>query len=812
MQSLPALAGLDALRDALAQAGRAVFSAPPGSGKTTALPLALLNESWLQGQRIVMLEPRRVATRAAARRMAQVLGDSVGGQVGYQVRGERRAGPQTRIEVITEGLLTRRLQADPELPGVGLLIFDEFHERSLDVDLALALALDVRENLRPDLRILVMSATLDATPLARLLGDAPVIQAGGRLHPVEIHYGRDVSARDCGAAVARTAVEALANADGDVLAFLPGMREMRDAQRAFQEPGVQVHLLHGSLPAADQDAALRPDLQGRRKLILATNIAQTSLTVEGVRAVVDGGWERQAVFDLGAAANRLETVRISQATAEQRSGRAGREAPGQAWRCWSAETQARLSAFDTAEILRSDLSRMALELAAWGATPSQLAFLQLPGEVNWNFATESLQQLDAVDDSGRITHRGRELLRWPLSPRLAQLVSCAERQGLGETGIYLAALLESRTGSGSDDLQALLERQWQPGNRAERVAEDVLRPLKKQLKSAGRREVDAAGRLIAGAYPERVARQRSDQPGVYRCADGGEAVLAPDSALRGMECLAIAHWSPGRSRQVRLAAPVQVEDLLAERPAGLVECRRASWDGQQDRLQAEAGWFLGALPLKTRPAPVSDDEAVPVLLDIVRRRGLAVLPWNDAATQLRCRIASLRCWNSDQDWPAMDDAALLVDLEHWLGPFLAGMRRLSDLARLDLCSALLSRLPFELQGVLPRLAPERVPVPAGGQMRLRYAEDGSPPHLAVRLQMMFGARQSPTVNGGQVAVTLELLSPAQRPIQITRDLAGFWAGSYAEVRREMRGRYPKHVWPEDPANAEPTHRAKPKKS
>lgn len=813
LPALPVLEALPELKAALAGSGLAVLTAPPGSGKTTLLPLALLDQAWLRGQRIVVLEPRRVAARAAARRMAELLGEAVGATVGYQVRGERRIGRQTRIEVITEGLLTRRLQADPELPGVGLLIFDEFHERSLDVDLALALSLDVRENLRPDLKLLVMSATLDAGPVSELLGGAPVIAAAGRLHPVAVHYGGDVSAADCGAAVARTAAQALSRVDGDLLAFLPGQREIRQAEAAWREPSVAVYPLYGNLPAAAQDAALRPDPQGRRKLILATNIAQTSLTVEGVRAVIDGGWERRAAFDLGAAANRLDTVRISQASAEQRAGRAGREAPGQAWRLWSAETQARLQAHDAPEIRRTDLTRLALELAAWGADPAQLRLLDQPGEVLWRFARQTLHQLGATDAAGRLLRSGRELLSWPLAPRLAQMVRVADGRGLGETAVWLAALLEQGLSGIAVDLEAALQRLWSGRIGAhERSIEQEVRRLSRQLRQPGGRDAGAAGSIIAAGFPERLAQRRSDRAGAFRCADGGEALLPTDSALASQDWLAIAHWQPGERRRVLAAAAVADAQLQPALIPTMVDSRRARWDARAGALVAEQGQFIGELPVRTRPAEVSDAEAIPALLAELRRRGLQLLNWTEDARQLQARIANLQHWRPEQAWPSVQDAALIESLETWLAPFLAGARRLDHLARVDLCEALLAHLPYDLRPLLDQLAPSRWQVPTGSLLKIRYGDAGDPPVLAVRLQEMFGQPQSPSVDGGRVPLTLELLSPAQRPIQVTRDLAGFWAGSYAEVRKEMRGRYPKHVWPEDPVNAVPTRRAKPRKS
>ena len=800
-RDLPALAALPALRAALAEAGVAVLTAPPGSGKTTALPLGLLESGAIDG-RMLVLEPRRLAARLAAQRMADSLGEAVGQRVGYQVRGERHSGPDTRIEVLTEGLLTRRLQADPELPGVELVVFDEFHERSLHVDLALALSLDVRRLLRPDLKLLVMSATLDAEPVARLLGGAPRVSAEGRRFDLEIRHGRGGLAgevADCvTAGVRRALTETPAEPGNDILAFLPGRREIEAVFRALDGHGeLSVHRLHSGVSRAAQAAAVRPDPGGRRKLILATNIAQTSVTIDGVGVVVDGGFERRARVELGAGVDRLETVRVSRATAEQRAGRAGRQRPGVAYRMWSPEQHGRLPAQDDPEIVRADLTRFALEVHAWGTPLEDLALLDAPPPVHWQAACETLQALGAID-RGRIGERGRALLRMPLSPRLAALMQAADARGLGETGAWLAAVLEYGDALPGADLLPLVAQARRDGGP---VAEEARRLARA---ARGAWNESALAPLVAQAYPERVARRRRGSASIYRCADGSEARVAGDA--RFGEWLAIAHWAPGSTRQVRRAAtldPAAFEGPLADQVETGV---RAAWDPQRQRVVAQRGRFVGALALDAHETDPGDAAAIPLLVAAVKRRGADAFAVDDAAQGLIDRVASLRHWHPEESWPAVDAASLAARAEQWLPAWAAGMRSLEQVRSIALAEVIRAELGTRLRE-LDRRLPERWVVPSGSSVRLRYGADGSPPRLSVRLQEMFGATETPRVDDGRVPVTVELLSPAMRPIQRTQDLNGFWRGSYAEVRKEMRGRYPKHHWPEDPLAAVPTRRS-----
>ncbi|MGH8560466.1 MAG: ATP-dependent helicase HrpB [Nevskiales bacterium] len=835
LPQLPVLETLEPLKTALATAARAVLVAPPGSGKTTVVPLALLDEAWLRGRKILILEPRRLAARAAAARMAHLLGEGVGERVGYQIRFERRGSAATRIEVITEGLLTRRLQSDPELPGVGLVIFDEFHERSLDADLALALTLDARSNLNPDLRVLVMSATLDPQAVARLLGGAPVIESAGKSYPVAIRYRSPKPDENLDATVAQGVLAALSETAGDILAFLPGGREIRGAQRRLAErvgAGVDLLPLFGDMDSAAQDAVLRPAAAGRRKVILATNIAQTSLTIEGITTVVDGGHARVARFDRGSGANRLETQRISRAAADQRAGRAGRLDPGVAYRLWSAEQQGRLVAQDTPEILVSDLARLALELALWGVSdPATLAWLDLPPATAWRSARELLRELDALDRDGQLTAHGRELARLPTAPRRGHMLLTARRQGLGSCAVWVAALLEERDGRFDTAdlavrLQALREghsRAFDPA--ARRRVQEAAQQLARLVEVAaaqppieedpGEDPEEDLGRIVAWAYPERLARRRPGQgPGAkeirYQCADGGEASLRAQDPLSRNEWLAIAHWEPGVPRRVYLAAAIADKDVERDHAQHIRWHSECHWDAQAACVVAEEQRRLGALVLARRDQRAAGGEAVlAAMLEGIRALGLAALPWSETTRQWQARVLSLRAWRPDEDWPDVSDEALAGSPEAWLGPYLDGISRREHLARLDLSGILNNGLDYARQQTLARLAPTHLPVPSGSRIALDYQPPG-PPVLSVKLQELFGLNDTPTVNDGRSRVSLHLLSPARRPIQVTQDLAGFWARTYPEVRKELKGRYPKHPWPEDPHGAQPTARAKPR--
>ncbi|MDP3857472.1 MAG: ATP-dependent helicase HrpB [Stagnimonas sp.] len=872
LPAYPALEALPALRQALAGPGRAVLAAPPGSGKTTTIPLALLDEPWLAGKKIILLEPRRVAARSAAARMASLLGEKVGGTVGYQIRFERRIGPGTRIEVVTEGLLTRRLQADPELPGVGLVIFDEFHERSLDADLALALTLDARENLNPELRLLVMSATLDTERVAALLSDplplagafglsgtdsmsvppqakrgegggpiksAPIVTAGGTLFPVDVRYrpGRTDAPHD--EAVAALVSTALAETAGDILCFLPGAREIRGVERRLAERhrDLAIRPLYGELSSEQQDLALRPDADGRRKVILATNIAQTSLTVEGVTTVVDGGLLRSARFDLGAGANVLETRRVSRASADQRTGRAGRLGPGTAYRLWSQEQHGRLVAHDTPELLSADLSRFALELAGWGiADPTALRLLDPPPAANWSYARELLLAMGAVDAQGRVTAHGRQLARLPATPRLAHLLLQGQARGQGEPAAWLAAALEEREADGGSDAGERVARlRAGRGDPAQlRRVQDSVRQFLRLLDApapAGGGGEDVIAVLLSHAYPERLARRREgtrdsgrqQREVAFLCADGGEARLPETDPLARADWLAIAHWSvEGTQRRVRLAAPLNEAQIRAEHGERIRREALVRWDASAGAVQAEQQERLGAIVLSARPLREPDaaarEQIRAALIGGIRAGGLHLLPWTENARDWQARVESLRRWQPAgwidaqgiaRGWPEVGDEALLAGLESWLAPYLDGASRLSHLDKLDLIGALNSMLDYLQQQALSRLAPTHMTVPSGNRHALSYTP-GQSPALEVKLQEMFGARDTPTVCDGRIKVVLHMLSPGRKPIAITADLAGFWARSYFEVKKDLRGRYPRHPWPDDPLAAQATARAKPR--
>lgn len=817
---LPVVEALPALRAALAAGSSAVLAAPPGSGKTTVIPLALLNEPWLNGQRILMLEPRRIAARAAAQRMASLLGEAVGETVGYQIRFERKVSTRTRIEVVTEGLLARRIQADPELPGVGLVIFDEFHERALSADLALALTLDARATLIPRLRVLVMSATLDTARVSSLLGDAPLVESGGRLFEVDIRHLAPRAGAEQAEAVAQGVWQALQETQGDILAFLPGAREIRRAQSALQARGgteLAVCPLYGELSSAEQDAALRPDPQRRRKVILATNIAQTSLTVEGVSTVVDGGWVRVARFDLGAGADRLDTERVSRASAEQRAGRAGRLGPGVCYRLWSREQHASLAAHDTPEMLAVDLTRFALELAAWGVKdPAQLALLDPPPATLWSYARERLRELAAINDDGRITEHGRALVRLPLPPRRGHMLLRAAEQGLGGLAAWVAAVLDERP-RGSNDLVQLV--QGYLSGRAEPAAQRRVRETVRQLArlvdagdpSAGA-EAELA-RIVAWGYPERVALRRTGVRGVrevaYLCADGGEARLLESDPLAQAEYLAIAHWEPGPPRRISLAVPLAEADLRRDHADFIAAVEEIRWDAATEAVIAERQTRFGALILDRKPHR-SDGEAIArAMLAGVRALGVQALPWTESARQWCARVMSVRLWRPEEDWPDLSDEGLLAGLEHWLLPYLGGCTRREHLGRLNLTTLLQAQLDYAAQQRLNRLAPTHIEVPTGSRIALEY-QPPLPPALSVKLQEMFGSATTPTVDDGRVPVQLHLLSPAQRPLAVTQDLAGFWARGYADVKKDGKGRYPRHPWPDDPLAAPPSRRAKPR--
>jgi len=829
---------LPALTGALRERASVVLQAPPGAGKTTRVPLALLDAPWLAGERIVVLEPRRLAARAAARRMAELLGERPGETVGYRMRRESVVGARTRIEVVTEGVLTRLLQHDPALEGIGALLFDEFHERSLQADLGLALTLQTQALLRPELRVLVMSATLDGAPIAALLGDgdapAPIVTSVGRAFPVETRW-REQRPERVEPAVVSTVVQALDRDAGDVLVFLPGAAEIRRVDGALRErlgdaPAVRVLPLHGTLPQPAQDAAIRPAAPGTRKVVLATAIAETSLTIEGVRVVVDSGLSRVPRFSPRSGMTRLETVRTSRASADQRRGRAGRLGPGVCYRLWPEHEEPHLAPFATPEILDADLAPLALDLAAAGvADPAELRWLDAPPAASFAQARELLAQLGALDDQGRVTPHGTRMAALPMHPRLAHMVLAAVPLGLGGAACALAALLSERDVLRSDagapppdaDVRLRLELLLREGAGAAPpgtwVDRDGVRRVRADAADWQRRlgideplhgdQVDEAGLLLAFAYPDRIAQRRGGSTGRYLLRNGRGAALGEGQSLLRADYLVAAELD-GRDRESRifLAAPLALEVIERHLADQLRDEQVIAWDDEARAVVALRRERLGAIVLREFADREADRAAIAAaLLDGIRRVGIAALPWSEGARALRQRLAFLR--RLDASWPDVSDEALLATLDDWLAPHVAGLRRLDELSRADLAERLRAMLPWDRRQALDELAPTHLVVPSGSRLPIDYSDPASPV-LAVRLQELFGLAETPTLARGRVPLTLHLLSPAHRPVQVTRDLAGFWRSSYFDVRRDLRGRYPKHHWPEDPLAAMPTSRAK----
>lgn len=829
LPDLPIQNALPELLATLASHPVAVLQAPPGAGKTTVVPLALLEAAWREGGRILVLEPRRLAARAAATRMAQLLGEPVGQTVGYRMRLESKVSAKTRIEVVTEVILTRQLQDDPALEGVAAVLFDEFHERSLQADLGLALALDAQSVLRPDLRILVMSATLDADRLGAWLG-APVVRSLGRMFPVETHYltpqrAATVSRRpheklqDLAPAIIREALQQ--HATGDVLVFLPGLADQRRvADKLASLPAhIDVHVLHGELPAEQQDAALRPAPAGRRKVVLATSIAETSLTIEGVTMVVDGGYARVPRFEPRTGLTTLGTEPVSQAAADQRRGRAGRLGPGTCYRLWTEAEYQELPHHLAPEILTADLSPLALELALWGARDATaLRWLDAPPAPALTQARDLLVRLQALTPQGLPTPHGRALAGLGLAPRLAHLVVRGQETGHGATACALAALLTERDilrpsdGSfGPPDLRLRLEalatgRAPLPGltpdAAAVRRVREAAAVLRKRAGAQGEIEPDVAGLLAAFAYPDRLAQRES--PERVRLISGQRATLPAEFFSQQDAFFAVAALD-GVAAQPRasLAAPLSRAELEQYFPEQIDTRDEVRWDAAAGRVTARRLRRLGALVLADANIPNPDPaQLTATLVGAIREGGVARLPWSEAAAELRERLTFLH-HILPENWPDMTDTALLEGLEEWLGPYLGGVKSWAELGRVDFVEALLGRLPggWAQRQELDRLAPSHLEVPTGSRIRLDYA-DPAAPVLAVRLQEVFGLLDTPTVVGGRVSLTLHLLSPGYRPAQVTRDLRSFWTSSYFEVRKELRGRYPKHYWPENPLEAQ----------
>jgi ATP-dependent helicase HrpB len=829
---LPIDAVLDDLARTLADHNAAVLVAPPGAGKTTRVPLALLDEPWAKNKKIIVLEPRRIAARASAERMAQTLGERVGETVGYRVRFGSKVSRATRIEVVTEGIFSRQILDDPELTGVAAVLFDEFHERSLDADLGLALARDAQTGLREDLRILVMSATLDGARVATLLGDAPVIASEGRAFPVETRYIR----RKADAPLERQMADAIATAlradSGSVLAFLPGAAEIRRTQNLLSErihdAGIEIVPLFGALDAQVQDRAIAPAPSGRRKVVLATSIAETSLTIEGVRIVVDSGVARVPRYEPDIGLTRLETVRASRAAVDQRRGRAGRTSPGVCYRLWDEPQTASLAAYTQPEILSADLSSLLLDLAQWGVSdPVALAFLDPPPAPALKEARSLLGELGALDGEGRITAEGKSLRALALPPRLARMIVDSHRLGAGEEAADIAAILTERgLGGDSVDLDARLDQFRRDRSQRASSARSLARRWASQVAASEKAHFASGttaatpspsplvegglttGVMLAFAFPDRVARNRGN--GSFVLANGRGAAVDQTSALARAPYIAVGELTgTAANGRILLAASIAQADIELRFAGQIESAEEISFDRSAMALRARRKKTLHAITLSEAPMALKPSaETARVLADGLIAAGLDRLPWSKPLKQWRDRATFLRAAEGEP-WPDLSDDALAAQREAWLVPALYDKTSLKDLSAGDLSDALMTLLPWELRARLEREAPTHFEAPTGTQLAIDYeAEQG--PTIAVRLQELFGLNTHPSIAKGKIPLVLELLSPAHRPVQVTRDLPGFWRGSYAAVRSDLRGRYPRHPWPEDPASAVPTRRVKPR--
>ncbi|MBE0575086.1 MAG: ATP-dependent helicase HrpB [Desulfuromonadales bacterium] len=819
---LPVEAIMPELNHALATERTVVLQAPPGSGKTTRVPLALLGSSWLASRHILMLEPRRLAATNAARYMASLHNESVGRTIGYAIRYERKIGPDTRIEVITEGLLTRRLQSNPELSGIGLVIFDEFHERSLQADLALALCRDVQQELRNDLRILVMSATLDAEPLACMLGDCPIITTSGRSFPVTIDHLADADQFRIADAMALGIRRALKETKGDILAFFPGSGEIHSCCNLLQDlsPEIALRPLYGGLPIAAQEAAILPGIQ--RRVVLATNVAETSLTIEGIETVVDSGWERRPCFDAARGMTRLETLRISRASAEQRAGRAGRLGAGRCYRLWTEGTQGSLLPFAPPEIRQADLAPLAFELSQWGIhDAASLSWLDLPPDGHMTAARRLLADLGAISANGVLTALGHEMAEYPAHPRLARLLVAAIKDDCQGLGSDLVALLAERDllagdrqtarATGPSDLLDrldILRREQTPSTVPVRRAASFWRKLTRAVHEPVP-DADAVGRLLACAYPDRIGKQRKPGSQRYLLSNGQGVAIAASSVVRDAEWLVAVETVGHKAAEdeIRLASRLSratVEELFG---GGLEWRREAGWDDGSTRVIAREVRRIGAVVLQERPVATTVNDTLPALLDLIRHQGLAILPWTRESLQLRARAAFLHRQLAEQGWQDWSDKALINDLEEWLPHWLTTVKNRNDLNRIDLTAAFKARLGWQRHNQLDRLAPERLEVPSGSRIKLDYSVQDYPV-LSVKLQEMFGLADTPRLADGRAPVLIHLLSPAGRPLAITRDLKNFWNTVYPQVQKEMKGRYPRHPWPDNPWQAEATRKVK----
>jgi len=796
--------------------GHAILVGPPGSGKTTVVPLQLLKESWLVDQKILLLEPRRIAAKAAAGYMSRLLDESVGTTVGYRIRFEHKISKATRIEVVTEGILTRQIQNDPELTGVGLVIFDEFHERSLQADLGLALCLDLLE-IRDDLRLLVMSATLDVTPLTTLINKTQVIRAEGKSYPVSLNYLQREDNRSIAMVTAAGIRRAWQEQPGDILAFLPGAGEIRATANLVDEslPDTTVLPLFGQLPPRQQQLIFHPDPNGNRRVILATSIAETSLTIEGISSVVDSGWSRLPAFDPGSGLSRLKTVRVSQATMRQRQGRAGRLGPGVCYRLWTKAIEHNFIDFHPPEIRSADLSQLVLELALWGVkSPDDLQWLDPPAAGHWSTAKELLLSLGAIDHTGKITPRGKKLVALPVHPRLAHMIMEAQKLGLGSQACDLAALLSERdilrTEQQNVDIRERLLLVMQGRSRSRKPSGAVARILRQSDALAKtcrikheKKTSDNSGLILSFGYPDRICKLRADTRNRYLLAGGRGATLPLTDLLCGEQYLVtpILHADQAEAR-IHLAAPVSMDDLMTHHIHAISTTDEIFWDSTRKKVSAYKRTRLGSIILsQSQIQNASAKKVEEALCQGIKALGLSCLGWKKKDRILQNRLLLLHR-ELGSPWPDVCDETLLLDLS-WLVPYLTNKTKIEQVAGLDLHSMLLSTLPWKQQRELDLLAPTHIPVPSGSKIRLVYEADGSV-ILPVRLQEMFGQQETPTLCRGKVVITVHLLSPARRPLQVTKDLVSFWKNGYPLVKKEIAGRYPKHYWPDDPIKATAT--------
>lgn len=790
-----------------------ILQAPPGAGKSTVLPLQLLKETWLQQKKIILLEPRRLAARSVAMRMAQLLEEEVGQTVGYRVRFENKVSAKTRIEVVTEGILTRMIQTDNALENVGLVIFDEFHERSLQADLALALCLQVQTLLRDDLRLLIMSATLDGEKISALLNKAPILTSLGRQYPITHRYINPDKDLRLTQNVARVIRKAMHEQTGDILVFLPGAGEIQQVQQLLEAEQISgVVPLFGDLSFKKQQEAILPHPQGLRKIVLATSIAETSLTIEGITTVVDSGYARVPRFDPRSGLTRLETVRVTRDSADQRAGRAARLGPGVCYRLWPEAIQHTLQPTRQPEILEADLASLVLELANWGTDLQELTWITPPPSGAVSQARDLLHNLEALEDN-KMTARGRAMLRLPTHPRIAHMLLFGS-EDLLTLATDLAALLEERDPLPKDsgvDLSLRVEvlRKWRAGERVnadrqvlervERLASNW-RNMFTILPDNAIRPDSEVGRLIAEAYPERIARQQDKHNSRYKLANGRVVKLPEHDALARERWLAVAHLDAGTNEgKIFLAAPLDETDLIHRAH----EVETVIWDAARGMVVALVEKKVGNTVLSTKPlVPIPDAKRMDALLGAIREEGLNLLGWDDGHTEWQNRVLSLRAWRPDEGWPDVSTENLLTTADTWLTPYLHNITKRSELQKLDLLNVLTGLLPWELSSRLDKLAPVRINVPSGSMIKLTYFADGRAPVMEVRLQEMFGLLETPAINEGRTKILLHLLSPGYKPVQVTQDLKSFWQTTYHEVRKELRMRYPKHHWPEDPWTAE----------